>query len=274
MVRGDLWGEVRRCELSQAPGRPAATAWELAPRLHRHAVIIPVINEGARLHRQLQSIQRLAPRVDVLVADGGSTDGSTNPQTLRELGVATLLVKNGPGRLSAQLRMAFGYALDAEYAGILTMDGNGKDGAEGLSRIVDALDAGTDFVQGSRFVRGGIAENTPLSRLLGIRLVHAPLTSIAALRWYTDTTNGFRGHSRALLSDARVDVFREIFDSYELLAYLPIRAARLGYRTCEVPVSRRYPSNQPIPTKIHGTSAHADLLRILLRAAAGRLNPD
>jgi dolichol-phosphate mannosyltransferase len=169
--------------------------------------------------------------------------------------------------------MAFGYVLEAGYEGVLTMDGNGKDGTDGISRIVRALDSGQDFVQGSRFIRGGRAVNTPVSRLLGIGLVHAPLISVGARRRFTDTTNGFRGHSRALLEDPRVDVFRPVFDSYELLAYLPVRAARLGYRTCEVPVTRAYPRAQATPTKIHGTSAHLHLVRILLRAVTGAFDP-
>ena len=210
----------------------------------------------------------------MIIADGGSDDGTSDPTLLRNLGVTALLVKRGPGRLSAQLRMAFGYALDAGYQGVLTMDGNGKDGAEGISRIIGALDAGMDFVQGSRFVRGGRAVNTPFARLIGITLVHAPLISVGARRRFTDTTNGFRGHSRALLEDPQVDVFRKVFDSYELLAYLPVRAARLGHRTCEVPVSREYPSAQPTPTKIHGTSAHLQLVRVLLRAVTGAFDPE
>ncbi|KRC88256.1 glycosyl transferase family 2 [Terrabacter sp. Root85] len=260
-------------EVTEVAGRPASTVWQLAPQRHSLALVIPVINEGARLHRQLADIQASAPEVDVIVADGGSSDGSTNPAVLQRLGVTALLVKRGPGRLSAQLRMAFGYVLDADYLGVLTMDGNGKDGTDGIARMAGAIDSGLDFVQGSRFIPGGRAENTPLHRLLGIRLVHAPLTSFGARRRYTDTTNGFRGHSRALLTDPRVDVFRDVFDSYELLAYLPIRAARLGYRTGEVPVARSYPRSEPTPTKISGTSAHARLIRILWRAVIGDYDP-
>jgi dolichol-phosphate mannosyltransferase len=64
-----------------------------------------------------------------------------------------------------------------------------------------------------------------------------------------------------------------VFDTYELLAYLPIRAARLGYVCTEVPVTRAYPPAGEIPTKIHGRRAQLELVRILARAASGRYDP-
>jgi dolichol-phosphate mannosyltransferase len=184
-----------------------------------------------------------------------------------------VLVKDDQGKLSAQLRMGIAFALQEGYEGVITVDGNGKDDVAALPRFVAALDAGAGFVQGSRFIPGGQAINTPRDRRLAITLVHAPVTSMAARHRYTDTTNGFRGHSRALLDDPRVAPLRDVFDSYELLAYLPIRAARLGYRCEEVPVTRAYPDSGDIPTKIHGRRGQLDLLSILVRAARGRYDP-
>ena len=260
-------------EVTGVTGVPDYCAGILTPKRHEFALVIPVINENGRLTRQLARIVELSPQVDVIIADGGSTDGSTDPRLLAELGVTAVLSKTGPGKLSAQLRMAFHFSLKSGYRAVLTMDGNGKDDASGINAIVGALDEGFDFVQGSRFLPGGNAINTPLGRLLAIRLLHAPITSIAARRWYSDTTNGFRGHSRKLLEDAGLDPLREVFDSYELLAYIPIQASRLGFRITEVPVTRSYPSTGPIPTKIHGLSAHTRMWQILMKAARGNYRP-
>ena len=254
-------------------GVPDYTIDVLQPRRHDLALVIPVINENGRITSQLERIRTLAPDVDVIIADGGSNDGSTDSRLLAGLGVRTLLTKTGPGKLSAQLRMGFHYALAEGYAGVITMDGNGKDDPGGIRTIAEALRAGEDFVQGSRFIRGGRAENTPWERYLAIRFVHAPITSLGARHWFTDTTNGFRGHSRQLLTDPRVAPFRDVFDTYELLAYLPIQAARLGYRVSEAPVVRSYPSGEAKPTKISGAGAHTDLLRIVARAARGGYAP-
>lgn len=255
------------------PGVPSHVVMQLREPKWVFALVIPVINENGRLINQLERIKSAAPEVDIIIADGGSTDGSTQPELLRELGVTTLLTKTGPGKLSAQLRMAIHYCLSRSYQGVITMDGNAKDGVTGITSILERLREGYDFVQGSRFIPGGCAINTPRYRLLAIRLVHAPLTSIGARLWFTDTTNGFRGHSRRLLEDPRVAPLRDVFDSYELLAYLPIRAARLGYRVTEVAVTRAYPRGNAIPTKIHGYADYANLLGVLFSVNFGRFNP-
>src|SRR5205814_3914059 len=117
------------------------------------------------------------------------------------------------------------------------------------------------------------AENTPIERLLGIKLVHAPLVSLAARFRYTDTTNGFRAYSRRLLLDARVAPFRNVFSHYELHYYLAIRSARLGFRVTESPVTRRYPSEGKTPTKISPVKGNLLILRTLAAAALGRFNP-
>ncbi|MEI4272300.1 glycosyltransferase family 2 protein [Klenkia sp. LSe6-5] len=253
---------------------PAGDTHEFAERSSDLCVLIPVINEGDRILGQLRRIKDAGFGLDVVLVDGGSTDGSTEHDRLRELGVRTLLVKRGPGKLSAQLRLGFAYALTQGYEGVITVDGNGKDDVSAIPSFAEALRSGADFIQGSRYVPGGRAINTPRERHLAITYLHAPVMSIGARRRYTDTTNGFRGHSAALLSDERVAPMRKVFDTYELLAYLPVRAARLGYRCLELPVTREYPPRgSAVPTKIHGRRAQLDLVKILLRAATGRYSP-
>ena len=253
---------------------PAFRKQEFHPRQHRYALCVFVINEGERFRAQLDRMRPLADQIDIIIADGGSTDGSTAPDHLAHAGVRTLLVKTGPGRLSAQMRMALAYAMKESYQGVVVMDGSNKDDPSDVDRFIEALDKRYDHVQGSRYVSGGKGINTPLIRHYGVKLLHAPVISIAAGFRYTDTTNGFRAYSRRFLLDPRVAPFREIFSNYELHYYLAIRAARLGYRCIEVPVSRTYPRNADVPTKIRGVPGNARLLRTLLLAAIGKWNPN
>lgn len=237
-------------------------------------LIIPVINEGSRILNQLKNINNLDYPIDVAIADGGSTDGSIDDvKLLKSLGVNFLLTKLGPGNLSAQLLTAFDFALQMNYKYVITMDGNGKDEPMGILKIEEALKAGYDFVQGSRFVDGGLAVNTPMVRKLAIQWLHAPITSLASRRKFTDTTNGFRGFSIGLLKSKNIGVFRETFNSYELIFYMPIRASRTGFRVLEVPVTRSYPTSGNIPTKIHGMSTYLRLLKMLCFASIGKYNP-
>jgi dolichol-phosphate mannosyltransferase len=252
---------------------PDHTVMVLAPTRYQHVLVIPVINEGTRLIAQLRRIAALDVPVDIVIADGGSTDGSVEPSTLLANGVRALLIKRGPGRLSAQLRMAYAWCLQEKYDGIITVDGNGKDDVSAISAFVSSLDAGYDYIQGSRYRLGGREENTPLDRKLAGRFVHAPMLSLAARRWYTDTTNGFRAYSRRYLTDPRLLPFRDVFRDYALLFYLTVRASRLRYRCCEIPVTRTYPTAGGTPTKIVGLRARWNLFGELLDVARGRFDP-
>ncbi len=240
-----------------------------------YALIIPVINEGDRIRNLLSRMAELGipKHADIIIVDSGSTDGSLALDFLESKGVRGLIVKTGPGKLSAQLRCAYSFALQKGYEGIVTIDGNDKDDPDPIPAFIDALKNGYDFVQASRFIRGGKAENTPASRNLAIRLVHAPVLSVfSGFRW-TDTTQGFRAYSRKLLLDPRVAPFRDIFTSYELLAYMSYRAPKLGFRCIELPTTRRYPADGAIPTKISGFNANFGLVQVLFRAVGGVYNP-
>jgi dolichol-phosphate mannosyltransferase len=246
---------------------------ELAPTGSRIALVIPVINEGDRIRNQIRAIAHPPRIVDMIIADGGSTDGSLDRDFLEAHGVRSLLTKRGPGRLSAQLRMAYAYCLRQGYGSIITMDGNGKDGVEAIARFAAKLDDGYDYVQGSRYAPGGAAVNTPRDRAFANRVIHAPLLSIAGGKRFTDTTNGFRAYSARFLRDARVSPFRSVFQRYELLFYLTVRAGQLGFRSTEIGVTRAYPAGEPPPSKINGWKARLDVLSQTVAAASGRFAP-
>jgi len=242
-------------------------------RQHPYCVVIPVINEGGRIGSLLSRMAALniASIADIIIVDGGSTDGSLALDSVQGQGVRGLLVKTGPGKLSAQLRCAYAFALDQGYEGIVTIDGNDKDDPEAIPSFIEALQQGVDFVQASRFVAGGLAENTPMSRDFAIRFVHAPMLSLfSGFRW-TDTTQGFRAYSGKMLVDPRIAPFRDVFLTYELLAYLSYRAPRLGYRCTELPTIRRYPKGE-VPTKISSFKGNLSVLQVLLRACLGGYN--
>ena len=238
-----------------------------------YALVIPVINEGERIRDQLLRIRDAQLPVDVIVADGGSTDGSLDPELVASAGVHVVLTKTGPGKLSAQLRMAYAWCLRMGYQGIVTIDGNGKDGVEAVNDMVAQLENGVDYVQGSRYLPGGVAENTPLERTIANRCIHAPVLSLAGRHWFTDTTNGFRAYSARYLLDPRVRPFRNVFQNYELLFYLTVRAGQIGMRVSQLPVQRRYPPNAAVPTKIDGLSGKFSVLKQTFAAALGRFKP-
>lgn len=256
-------------------GVPNFLCIEISKKKHDYCVCIPIINEGERIHKELYRALKshIPDYADIIICDGGSNDHSTDIKYLKKLEVNTLLVKNDSGKQGAQLRMGIWWALQRGYKGIITIDGNNKDSIEDIPKFIDKLEKGYDFIQGSRFIKGGKAIRTPLIRLLSVRLLHAPIISLTAKYWFTDTTNAYRGYSRKYLENPNVLPFRDIFSGYELLAYLSVRASQLGLSVCEIPVARVYPKSGKTPTKISPLKGNLELLKILFKNLCGYYNP-
>lgn len=249
---------------------PSFNAHELENKYSDYCVCVFVINEGDKFHKQLSKMKYLSKTIDIVIADGGSTDGSTDLDNLRNYDVNTLLVKTDSGKLGTQMRMALAWALKRGYKGVVVIDGNNKDSVEDIPNFVTKLKEGFDHVQGSRFISGGKHENTPISRLLGLKILHVPLMRLASGFKYTDTTNGFRAYSAKFISDPKVAVFRNIFNGYELHYYLAAKAPRLGFKCIEIPVTRKYPAKGKTPTKISPIRGNLQVIQKLLSIVMGR----
>jgi dolichol-phosphate mannosyltransferase len=238
--------------------------------MNKYCVCVFVINEGDRVRNQLKRMKPYSKQIDIVVADGGSTDGSLDKEFLKSVNVTALLTKTGPGKLSAQMRMAFAWALSRGYEGVVVVDGNGKDSIDKLPDFISLLNEGYDHIQGSRFITGGKAVNTPILREIGLHVLHAPLISLASGRRQTDTTNGFRAYSAKLLRDERVSVFRDVFQTYELHYHLAIESSRIAeFKTIETPVTRTYPKTGKTPTKISPIKGNLHILKVLFKAVSG-----
>ena len=262
--------------IERQSGVPRFECTEYCEKTKDYVLLIPIINEGERIIRELERAAQnnVSDYADIVICDGGSTDGCTEETRLRQLGINTLLVKRDTGKQGAQLRMGIWWALERGYKGVVTIDGNDKDSIEDVPRFIEKLKGGYGLVQGSRFVKGGKAINTPLIRTVSVRLIHAPVISLTAGQWFTDTTNAFRAYSAEYLKDTRVSPLRDVFMTYELLAYLSVRASQLGYRACEIPVTRAYPKTGKTPTKISFFKGNSELMKILIRNAFGAYTPE
>ncbi len=258
------------------PGVPKFKCTEYQDKSKDYVVLIPIINEGNRIIRELKRAYKykVSDHADIVICDGGSTDGCTEEGILRKLKVNTLLVKQDVGRQGAQLRMGIWWAWERGYKGIVTIDGNNKDSIEDVPHFIEKLEEGYDLVQGSRFVKGGRAIRTPFIRTVSVRFIHAPIISLTAHQHFTDTTNAYRAYSTRYLKDGRVKPLRDVFMTYELLAYLSVRATQIGLRACEIPVTRAYPKTGKKPTKISFFRGNSELMKILIKNAFGAYNPN
>ena len=210
--------------------------------------------------------EKIQEIVDIVLLDGGSTDGTTSEENLKKYNINTIIEMKEKGiyRQSQALQAGFDFSIKRGYKGIITIDGNNKDGIEAVKDFVAKLEEGYDYIQGSRFLEGGKFENTPPMRHFAIKYIHAPLISFMCGKKYTDTTNLFRGYSIKYITDERVQPFRKIFKAYELSTYLSTKADQLKLKTCEIPVERCYPDKKKYSTKVGKIKGNLKIMKTLI----------
>lgn len=227
-------------------------------------LIIPVLDEEDRIASVIRRVPR--PLVDeILVVDDGSRDASA--ERARAAGARVLCLRSTLG-VGAALRHGLEWARASGYAVACIAAGNDKDAPEELSRLLEKIGEGFDFVQGSRYLPGGGHTRMPHYRKLATRL-HPFLFSIACRRRVSDSTNGFRALRLAMLDDGRIRLDQRWLDGYELEPYLYFRAIRLGYRTVEVPVTKTYPARGLPYTKMKPLTGWWQMLRPIFYLGLG-----
>ena len=203
-------------------------------------------NEGEKIRRTLARHPPDRP-YDLLVADDGSTDGSLN-----DVGPEVIVLRSATNLgIGAAMKSVFEYALEKGYDILAIQAGNDKDDPLEIPRLLDPILSGSaDFVQGSRFMKGGRWGNMPRYRVISTGMIHPWVASLVAGKRVTDSTNGFRAFRTTLLRDPRIAWRQKWLDRYELEPYLLLKAITLGYRHVEVPVTKIYPNHQQGYTKM------------------------
>jgi glycosyltransferase involved in cell wall biosynthesis len=207
-------------------------------------VVIPTLNEEAAIAEVVLSIPR-AIVSHVIVADGGSTDGTA----AQAQGAGAQVVAAAPGYGSA----CFAATLAAETADIVVfMDGDGADDPTWIPALVDPILSGEyDFVIGSR-VRGVRESGSMAWHQIVAGLMAGLAIRILYGARYTDMCA-----FRAIRRDSLLALgMRELTYGWNL--EMQMRAARAGLRILEVPTSSR--------RRIGGVSKVSGSLRGTLRA--------
>ena len=233
----------QKCDVTVTKLRPSISR-------NRYAWLVIERNEGIRLTKQLEKMCQYKEKIDIIVVDGGSTDGTTETLAKGDIGITDLLVSRARAGFSTDLQIGLLYVTEKGYLGAITSDGNGKDSVRDIEKFMKLLDEGVDFIQGSRFLQRGNHSNTPFLRYLGIRFVSSPYTSFIAKIRITDSTNGFRGYSRKLILDERLNLKMRFFGGYSLVSYIPFFTGKNKLNFAEASVRRDYPESGATPTKI------------------------
>jgi glycosyltransferase involved in cell wall biosynthesis len=148
--------------------------------------VVPAYNEAENLARVVDELRRVAPAIDVLVVNDGSTDAT--PEILPSLGVSWLTMPARVG-VGGAVRAGLRYAVQRGYRYVVRIDGDGQHRVSDMARllapvIADRLDA----VVGSRFIGRRLGPPTLLG---GARALLAVCLTAATGRRITDPTSGF-----------------------------------------------------------------------------------
>ena len=200
----------------------------------RYLVCVPTYNERANLPLIVPAILEQDPRLEILVIDDSSPDGTGElADTLAaqdsRVHVLHREAKEGLGR--AYLA-GFRWALDRGYEFVLEMDADFSHDPKFLPLFIEAsLQA--DVVIGSRYKQGVNVINWPISRLLlslGANQYARMITGLPI----SDSTGGFKCFRREVL--AAIDFSRVRSNGYAFQIEMSYRAWRQGFRLVEIPI--------------------------------------
>ncbi len=200
----------------------------------RGLVIVPTYNEGENITRILPRILEQDPRLEVLVVDDNSPDGTgemVDQLSLDEPRIHVLHRQQKEGLGRAYLA-GFGWALARDYAFIFEMDADFSHDPAHLPEFLATI-RDTDLVLGSRYRNGRVTVvNWPMTRLLlsyGANIYARAVTGLHL----GDVTGGFKCFRREVLHAIPLDEVRS--NGYAFQIEMTFRAWKKRYRVTEIP---------------------------------------
>lgn len=223
-----------------------------------HKILVGVVfyNEGGRIEFLLEKFKKLKLRYlyKVLFLNDGSTDESVKVvrefiriNKTKNIEIASNRVNSGVG---FAIRRIIHFGLENDFDICVIMAGNGKDNPLEIPLLLAPIIKNDyDYIQGSRFLKGGSFKNLPFLRksmILAFTLLMSLVTGFKC----TDSTNGFRAYKFSIFKDKKIKIDQDWLDRYELETYLHYKVITLGYKIKEVAVSKNYLPNVKNYSKI------------------------
>ena len=201
----------------------------------RALVVIPTYNEADSVVEVLDRVLLADPRVDVLVVDDGSPDGTA--KLVQERGEheprVQLLERSGKQGLGAAYRAGFAWGLERGYDALVEMDADLSHPPDRLPALLDGL-ASADLVIGSRYVPGGRTVNWSRQREAISRTGNAYVRLALGIPVH-DSTAGYRAYRREVLEALPVEAVRS--NGYCFQVEMAHKTWQEGFRVAEVPIT-------------------------------------
>jgi dolichol-phosphate mannosyltransferase len=197
-------------------------------------IIVPTYNERENLSRLAQRLLALPVRVDLLVVDGNSPDGTGKladelAAKHSEIHVLHQAEKNGLGRAYIA---GFKWALERDYEFIFEMDCDLSHNPDDVQVFLEAA-RNADLVIGSRYVDGIRVINWPLKRLMLSRCAGKYVKLVTGMP-FTDPTGGYKCFRRRALQAINLDGIRS--NGYSFQIEMTHKLWRQGIKIVEVPI--------------------------------------
>jgi dolichol-phosphate mannosyltransferase len=202
----------------------------------RALVIVPTYNERANIERLITMVLTQDPRLDVLVVDDNSPDGTG---ALVDCVAATeprvhALHRPGKMGLGTAYVAGFRWALERDYAYLFEMDADFSHDPAHLRDYLAAIQT-ADLVLGSRYNKGRVTVvNWPMSRLILSYAANIYARQVTGLP-FDDLTGGFKCFRRGVLESIDLDAVRS--NGYAFQIEMTYRAWKKGFRIVEIPIT-------------------------------------
>lgn len=197
-------------------------------------VVVPTYNELMNLPHIVPAILTQDPRLELLVVDDNSPDGTgalAKRLTEIEPRVHVLHREKKEGLGKAYLA-GFRWALDRDYEVVFEMDADFSHDPERIPDFLRTLES-ADLVLGSRYAQGVNVINWPISRLLlslGANFYARVVTGLPL----SDATGGYKAFRRTVLETLKLDQVRS--NGYAFQIEMSFLAWKKGFRLKEIPI--------------------------------------
>jgi len=201
----------------------------------RALVVMPTYNEAGNLATIVPSVLAQDPRIDVLVVDDASPDGTgdvADRMAAEDPRVHVVHREGKQGLGSAYLR-GFSWGLDRGYDFLLEMDSDHSHDPKYVPDLLEAVGGSLDLVIGSRYVSGVNVINWPMSRLLLSWFANKYARVVTGLP-LSDATAGFKCFRREVLE--AIDFGKVGSTGYAFQIEMDFRAWKKGFRVGEIPI--------------------------------------
>lgn len=201
----------------------------------RALVIIPTYNEARNLPQLIPLVLDTDPRLEVLVVDDNSPDGTGQiADTLsNESDRVHVLHRDGKLGLGTAYIAGFRWALTRGFDLVFEMDADFSHDPKHIPQFLEAI-RDADLVLGSRYLQGRVTVvNWPMPRLLLSYFANIYARVITGLKLF-DATGGFKCFRRGVLEAIDLDSVRS--NGYAFQIEMSFRTWRRGFRIREIPI--------------------------------------